>query len=172
MLINLSVLIVRLELIGNLGSMNTGNKLLVFRLLLISENTSFFVIHLALALTLIAKLRTRLESKNERNLAGMINMNNLIIVGMLLLIAGIHAQAGASDSDLGMFAGSKTSELPDYYREINTPVKLKTYQLKLEAIPKNAVVTKIDGQAYHCIDRGGHDLASGLKVSDFRCWKK
>ena len=92
----------------------------------------------------------------------------LTTVLTLSLAQLVQAQA----NDLGMFAGRKVSELPDYYREINTPAKLKAYQDRLEIVPKNAVVTKIDGQTYHCIDRGGFDLLSGMKVNDLRCWKR
>ncbi|NJR31545.1 MAG: hypothetical protein HC778_00100 [Chamaesiphon sp. CSU_1_12] len=88
-----------------------------------------------------------------------------------MVVIGFPEAKASEQNDLGMFKGRKLSELPDYYRDINTPSKLEAYRKKLEAVPQNAVVTKIDGQTYRCIDRGGHDLESGMKVYDMRCWK-
>jgi hypothetical protein len=92
----------------------------------------------------------------------------LTIAITLSLTAIVQAQP----DDLGMFKGRKRSELPDNYREINTPAKLEAFRKSLETIPKNARITKIDGQTYRCVDRGGHDLNSGMKVYDMRCWQK
>ena len=80
-------------------------------------------------------------------------------------------QASEPD-DPGMFKGRDRSELPDNYREIDTPSKLEAFRKSLEIIPKNARVTQINGQTYRCIDRGGHDLDNGLEVYDMRCWQK
>jgi hypothetical protein len=93
----------------------------------------------------------------------------LLAIAITLSLAAI---VQAQPNDLGMFKGRKRSELPDNYREINTPAKLKAFQEELETVPKNARITKIDGQTYHCVNRGGHDLLSGMKVSDMRCWQK
>ena len=79
---------------------------------------------------------------------------------------------GSEPSDLGIFNRRKRSELPDNYREINTPNKLETFRKSLEIIPKNAVITKINGKTYLCVDRGGHDLENGMEVYDMRCWKQ
>jgi hypothetical protein len=92
----------------------------------------------------------------------------LAIAITLSLTAIVQAQP----EDPGIFKGRKRSELPDNYREINTPAKLKAFMTSLETVPKNARITKIDGQTYHCTDRGGYDLMSGMRVSDMRCWQK
>jgi hypothetical protein len=98
-------------------------------------------------------------------------MNKLIIVCFLLIVSFQPAKASEPD-DLGMFKGRKRSELPDNYREINTRAKLKAFLTSLETVPDNARTTKIDGQTYHCVNRGGYDLYSGMKISDMRCWQK
>ena len=92
----------------------------------------------------------------------------LTIAITLSLTAIVQAQP----DNLGMFNGRKRSELPDNYREINTPAKLEAFRKSLETVPKNARITKIDGQTYRCIDRGGHDLDNGVEVYDMRCWKR
>jgi hypothetical protein len=101
----------------------------------------------------------------------MVVMNKLVIVCLLLTVNSQGVIASEPDN-LGMFKGRKRSELPDNYREINTPAKLKAFQQELETVPKNARTTKIDGETYHCVNRGGHDLLSGMRVSDMRCWQK
>jgi hypothetical protein len=93
----------------------------------------------------------------------------LLAISINLSLAAI---VQAQPDDLGMFKGRKRSELPDNYREINTPAKLKAFMTSLETVPKNARTTKIDGQTYYCLDRGGYDLLSGMRVSDMRCWHK
>jgi hypothetical protein len=98
----------------------------------------------------------------------MIKICLLTITITLSLTAIVQAQP----DDLGMFKGRKRSELPDNYREINTPAKLKAFMTSLEIVPKNAVKTKINGQTQYCLDRGGYDLMSGMKISDMRCWQK
>lgn len=93
----------------------------------------------------------------------------------LLTIAitlSLTALVQAQPDDLGVFKGRTRNELPDNYREINTPAKLKAFMTSLETVPKNARITKIDGQTYYCSDRGGYDLMSGMRVSDMRCWQK
>ena len=93
----------------------------------------------------------------------------LLTIAITLSLATI---VQAQPDDLGMFKGRKRSELPDNYREINTPKKLEAFRKSLERVPKNAKITKIDGQTYRCIDRGGHDLDNGIEVYDMRCWKQ
>jgi hypothetical protein len=90
----------------------------------------------------------------------------------IAIILSLGAIVQAQPDDFGMYKGRKRSELPDNYREINTPAKLKAFMTSLETVPKNARTTKIDGQTYRCLDRGGYDLLSGMKVSDMRCWQK
>ena len=94
---------------------------------------------------------------------------SLLTIAITLSLAAI---VQAQPDDLGMFKGRKRSELPDNYREINTPAKLEAFRKSLKMVPKNARKTKIDGQTYHCIDRGGHDLDNGVEVYDMRCWKQ
>ncbi len=94
----------------------------------------------------------------------------LLTIAITLSLAAI-VQASEPD-DLGMFKGRDQSELPDNYREINTPAKLEAFRKSLETVPKNARITKINGQTYRCIDRGGHDLDNSLEVYDMRCWKQ
>ena len=93
----------------------------------------------------------------------------LLTIAITLSLATI---VQAQPDDLGMFKGRKRSELPDNYREINTPLKLEAFRKSLETVPKNARITKINGQTYRCIDRGGHDLDNGAEVYDMRCWKQ
>ncbi len=101
-------------------------------------------------------------------------MNKLVIVFFLFIFSsqGLKASEPSEPNDLGMFKGRKRSELPDNYREINTPAKLEGFRKSLETVPDNARITKIDGQTYRCTDRGGHDLESGMRVYDMRCWQK
>jgi len=91
---------------------------------------------------------------------------------MIAITLSLAAIVQAQPDDLGMFKGRKRSELPDNYREINTPAKLEAFRKSLKMVPKNARKTKIDGQTYRCIDRGGHDLDNGVEVYDMRCWKQ
>jgi hypothetical protein len=93
----------------------------------------------------------------------------LLAIAINLSLAAI---VQAQPDDLGMFKGRKRSELPDNYREINTPAKLEAFRKSLETVPKNATITKIDGKTYRCEDRGGHDLDNGIRVYDMRCWQK
>jgi hypothetical protein len=103
----------------------------------------------------------------------MVVINRLAIVILLLTLGFSAAKASETDElQLGMFKGRKLSQLPDNYREINSPAKLEKFRKSLEIVPKNAVITKIDGQTYSCEDRGGHDLENGMQVVDSRCWKK
>jgi hypothetical protein len=93
----------------------------------------------------------------------------LLAIAINLSLAAI---VQAQPDDLGMFKGYDRSELPDNYREINTPRKLEAFRKSLETVPKSAATTKIDGQTYRCENRGGHDLDNGMRVYDMRCWQK
>ena len=87
---------------------------------------------------------------------------SLLMIAITLSLAAI-VQASEPD-DLGMFKGRARNELPDNYREINTPAKLEAFRKILETVPKNARITKINGQTYRCIDRGGHDLDDAIYI--------
>ena len=86
----------------------------------------------------------------------------LLTIAITLSLAAI---VQAQPDDPGMFKGRNRSELPDNYREINTPSKLEAFRKSLKIVPKNAKKTKIDGQTYRCVDRGGHDLDNRVETS-------
>lgn len=99
----------------------------------------------------------------------------VLAAAILIGVMGVGVKAQAAEmkegvAELGIFAGSDKKDIPENYFLYNTVEKMEKYHSKLEVVPKETFKVNMEGIPSNCKSIVGHDLESGQKVVDYRCW--